>query len=598
MHLSRVVGRLVEWMSMKRTLLVAVSLSIIVLAASWSLLKPGMFALHDFIHGVRIAEMTRALSEGHFPVRWSAYFGYGYGMPLFQFYAPLPYYVGSLFYWLGVPLVTAVKALFLLSTLGTVWGSYLLGKELFSHRSAGVLVAAAYTLAPYRALNLFVRGAISESWGMMALPWIFYGIVVSRRDPWKGFYATTLGLTILVLSHNLTTLIAVPFIVLFTLGMLCFELLEAKKATLSLFVRRSSVLAAAAVLALGLTAFYTIPAFFEKESTHIESTIVSGYFDYSLHFLYIRQFFDSAWGYGGSEWGPDDPISFYLGTGQLAALFFTGILVMVYLKKQFFRATEWSQKIKNLLTFKALFTKLLLILTVLALYMTVQHSAGVWNAVGLLSYIQFPWRYLSIAALLVSLFAGVPLLFIEGRKARLYIVAAFVLVVATNTSFFRPEAYLDTPSELYYDNPQRVSSHMSEILPDYIPNGIDLETVQPPTQSAWCSDGECELKLAVDRGHERLYTVQEWNQEREVTFATAVFPGWVVFADGVLVPHRQSSEGLLQATIPAGTQQIGIQFGTTPVRTVSDWVSFVSVVLLLGVYLYNHRTSFEKEELC
>ena len=73
---------------MKRKLLVSLSLLLVIVASSWALLKPGMFDVHDFIHGVRITEMTSALQEGQFPVRWSQNFGYGYGMPLFEFYAP------------------------------------------------------------------------------------------------------------------------------------------------------------------------------------------------------------------------------------------------------------------------------------------------------------------------------------------------------------------------------------------------------------------------------------------------------------------------------------------------------------------------------
>jgi hypothetical protein len=40
-------------------------------------------------------EMERSLQRFEFPVRWSANFGFGYGMPLFNFYAPLPYYLGQ-----------------------------------------------------------------------------------------------------------------------------------------------------------------------------------------------------------------------------------------------------------------------------------------------------------------------------------------------------------------------------------------------------------------------------------------------------------------------------------------------------------------------
>src|SRR5688572_3917950 len=96
-----------------RLLAVVVLLVLVALASSWSLFKPGFFRVHDYVHAARIAEMTRALQEGQFPVRWSGNFGYGYGMPLFEFYAPLPFYVGAGLYWLGLPIVTVLKVLWI-----------------------------------------------------------------------------------------------------------------------------------------------------------------------------------------------------------------------------------------------------------------------------------------------------------------------------------------------------------------------------------------------------------------------------------------------------------------------------------------------------
>ena len=77
-------------------------LILIFLASSYYLLQSGFFYVHDFPIAARVAEMAGAISSGHFPVRWSANFGYGFGMPLFNFYAPLPYIVGALFYFLNI----------------------------------------------------------------------------------------------------------------------------------------------------------------------------------------------------------------------------------------------------------------------------------------------------------------------------------------------------------------------------------------------------------------------------------------------------------------------------------------------------------------
>jgi hypothetical protein len=311
--------------------LIQIALILVLLASSWSLLHPQFFRTHDYVHGVRIAQMNQALTQGHFPVRWSADLGFGMGMPLFEFYGPLPYYVGTLFYWLGFGLVGSTKLLYLIANLGTLLGAYFLGKKLFGNRWAGVLIAAALTLAPYRAVNLFIRGALGEAWGIMAMPWILYGLTTyikeffAAKKPTLKFSKSWLILVVsvlaLILSHNLSTLMFIPFAVLFGAGLIWLESkhqpwqVKFWQQTWQLILG----LGLGFTLAGGLGSFYLLPAFFEKEFTQLD-TILSGYFHYSNHFLYIRQFFKPNWGFGGSGWGPNDDISFFLGYGQLLGL--------------------------------------------------------------------------------------------------------------------------------------------------------------------------------------------------------------------------------------------------------------------------------------
>src|SRR3989344_1523998 len=311
-------------MKWKSTIVVLVGIWI---ATSWSLFHRGFFRVHDYVHAARIAEMRRALTDGHWPVRWSENFGYGYGMPLFEFYAPLPSMVGALINWLGVDIVTSVKWLYLLTNAGTVLGSYMLGYKLAGRRG-GMLLSVLYSLAPYRAVNLYVRGALSEAVGMMWLPWIIWIVYQlfdrlltfnqSRHQLWTNPPFWWLGLVMtlaaLMLTHNLTTLIFLPIVGLLIVGLGTWLIVSGKD--------RGKIgglgliwILSALPLALGISAFYWLPAVWEKDLTQINS-ILSGYFNYQQHFLYLRQFWQSQWAYGGSVWGPNDDISFFWGCGQ------------------------------------------------------------------------------------------------------------------------------------------------------------------------------------------------------------------------------------------------------------------------------------------
>src|SRR3989338_10214440 len=91
-------------------------LLIITIILSWFAIRPltiaGFFPVHDDTQPARIYEMAKALKFGQFPVRWVPDLGYGYGYPLFNFYAPLPYYFGAAFYLFGFNVLSATKLMY------------------------------------------------------------------------------------------------------------------------------------------------------------------------------------------------------------------------------------------------------------------------------------------------------------------------------------------------------------------------------------------------------------------------------------------------------------------------------------------------------
>ena len=76
------------------SLIILIALSVLTVLPLFHL---GFFNIHDDAQIQRVFEMKTALSDGMFPVRWVADLGYGYGYPIFNFYGPLPYYVGAIF---------------------------------------------------------------------------------------------------------------------------------------------------------------------------------------------------------------------------------------------------------------------------------------------------------------------------------------------------------------------------------------------------------------------------------------------------------------------------------------------------------------------
>ena len=153
----------------------ALLLVIFVLPTFNFLIKPGVYwNMHDDMQMIRLLEMDKCLQDGQIPCRWTPDLGFGYGYPLFNFYPPLPSAVAQVFHWLGFSYMYSIKASAMLLILLSALTMYLLAKEL-SGPIGGFLAGLFYTYAPYRAVNIFVRGAFNEAWAsLFFLSFLFF----------------------------------------------------------------------------------------------------------------------------------------------------------------------------------------------------------------------------------------------------------------------------------------------------------------------------------------------------------------------------------------------------------------------------------------
>ena len=106
----------------------------------------------------RLQQLTTALADGHFPVRWMPDANFGYGYPFYNYYAPFSVYIAAIFRFLGASFVLAIKLAQLSGFVLAAWGMFQLGRRWLGGNWSGLLAAAAYTLAPFHMVNVYVRG--------------------------------------------------------------------------------------------------------------------------------------------------------------------------------------------------------------------------------------------------------------------------------------------------------------------------------------------------------------------------------------------------------------------------------------------------------
>ncbi len=431
--------------------------------------------IHDNTHIARLQQMFICIKNFEFPARWSRDFGYGGGMPLFNFYGPFVYYLGVFLYFLlflfNVDFYTIFKILYILSNILSFVGFYLLSILIFSlnkHffkknktyiRFISSLLSLAFTLAPYRALNLYVRGALSEVWAITLVIWvILFGLSYILDKKKKNFIFFVLFLTFFLLTHNISILIHIPFIFLF---FIVFILVYFKKEQ---YFSKIKDLIIVLFFSFGLSSFFLIPAFLEKSKVYVDFFTKSYYFTPSFHILYKSQFVNTKWGYGGSVQGPFDGMSFFLGFGVLFS-----ILSFLYFIFCLF-------KNKNKINKKLFIFIIFYFFGFLGLFMTTGKSLFLWNNLPLLSYIQFPWRYLSVVIIYFLLFEiGIIQFCFTKKSLKIYILfLSLISVLDIKYAFLSFKAKQeDSYAFLHQDDKNIIQHEMSDILPDYIPKTVN-----------------------------------------------------------------------------------------------------------------------------
>ncbi len=423
------------------------------LGTVFPLFKEGFFSIHDDTQVARVFEMGKELKMGIFPVRWVPDLGYGFGYPIFNFYAPFAYYVGGFLNIIGFEVLQATKIMIVLGVVLAAFTMYLLAQELFG-KVGGLVAALFYVYAPYHALDIYVRGDVAEVYAYAFLPLIFYGLwKVALELKFRYVLITACGFAGLIISHNLTAFMATPFISVFTL-----YLISVARNKFLVF----KFLSFALIIGMLISAFYFIPAILEMNQTNIVSQIGGGA-DFKDHFVCLRQLWNSPWGFGGSAKGCIDGLSFRIGKVHILFSLLSFISIIFFWKKE-------ARKRGVILFF--------VVSALISVFMTLEVSKTIWSTIPTMAFLQYPWRYLLLISFFTSFLSGSSVLLIKRFNPLRYdkfvyyiLVLIIFILVFVNGKLFNPQVIIMKTANDYIDD-YTLKWSASKISDEYLPKNF------------------------------------------------------------------------------------------------------------------------------
>ncbi len=553
-------------------------LIILILPSFFSLIRPGFFVMQDDLQAFRIHQMDRCFADFQIPCRWVPDMGYQYGYPQFNFYPPSVFYLGELFHKIGLQIIDSVKILFILGFITSALAMFLLLKTLFGKWPA-LVGSILYIYAPFRAVEVYVRGSLSEFWALSFFPIIFWASYQAiKSEKLKYFLWLAIFLGLLILTHHLMTFIFLPILFFWIITWL---ILEKKWKTLPKFFLSFLV-------AFGLSAFFTLPLIFEKQFVHTE-TLLSGYFDYRQHFVSLKQLFlSNFWEYGSSFFGNTDTVN--LSTGPIHwVVGLVGILLAVLNFK------------KNMKIASVIF--LLAGLELLVLFLIHQRSSFIWEKISILGWLQFPWRFLSLSVFLLSILSASAIFFLGKYKKKLGWVLGTVAIVGVfvlHGNFFKPQEWLGISDKDKFSGPFWEKQLTISIF-DYLPIYAKLPPSKIAPDFPEILDGEIEF---INYNKSSDYQIGNVKVGREATVRVPLFdfPGMEVLIDQRKVVHwhddcrgEEYCLGLITFNLPVGTHKIEINLKDTPIRKTGNIITLISILSLLTLFFLNKK--YEKSNL-
>ena len=523
-----------------------------------SIFRAGSYQAGDLsLHSALLQSFYSNLTQGNIFPQWAGDICGGYGCPAHMFEYPLPYYIASIFHFLGFNYLNSIKILLAFSFVSSGIVMYLWLKTELGELAAFV-GSLFYLFAPYHLEDLHFRVSVGEvlSFTLLPLVFLFIKLFMNTKKP-IHFILLAFSVGLLIMAHGNTLMSAGPLMLLYIL----FLLQNSKDKIKDLLTVCLSM-----IFGFLLTAFYWIPTLLEiKYTWYVLSQFRIS--DFKPFYEYVFSPIRLGFLFQGHA-------------GELRLII--GYLHLFLIFCAFYLLYE-----KRILKSHKTFLIVLLVSFFVYFFMMLEVSRPIWEILPFFKSFSFPWRLLLPMSFVTSIIAAIVVRSFKNKKI-IYFISFFVVMTTILNWGNRQMVPFDQASAFY--------SHIWGYSKYFDSNDSAYKVIYKArvAKEAEIVRNRPKEPLEFLKGAGSFVSVYRKNISHEYILNTTenstlvenlnYFPGWNLYVDDrpyKLDYQNKMGFGKIVFSLPKGTYLVRTQFEDTRVRETAKLISLFSFLILL-----------------
>jgi hypothetical protein len=533
---------------------------------------------HDFqYHAASWLDAAGQWKEGIVYPRWTEWADYGFGEPRFIFYPPFSWMLGaslgSVLPWNHVPIVFVV----LVQTFAGL-SAFALARRLLSKKAA-LFCVACYAANPYALLIVYMRSDFAELLANAFFPLLCIAafhiceLLGSRQALCEtALRRATAGFAVLFALIWLSNAPAGVIASYSTAILFAFAALK-RKVWRPLLYGTGGL-----VLGFCLCAFYLLPAAYEQRWVNITQALSAGLLP-SENFLYT------------AINDPEHTLFNWIASSiAVLMIVLTGTAALPARPRDEGGSGALSSKLWHAL----------LLLAGLATLLMLRFTSPLWAVLPKLRFVQFPWRWMSLLAVVFAVFLGS----VMGRKRGGWIWAVITFAVIGGTAVVLVQCGWWDTQDIPALRAAIANGQGFDGTDEYDPAGDDHTNLPTKSPQAIVMDTD-----SIPGPNSRpTIRVDRWSPEnKEVSVSSREpfflglrllnYPAWRAEVNGAVVTPRGGDDyNQMIVPVPAGESHVRVRFARTRDRTLGGGLSLLSALAALGLLVTGIRRGSTRRE--